>query len=100
MPEDPDPLAMLQDGLADFRDDYVQTVQKMRESVTRPLDPNAKPLTKVERQAQDARFLSDPIDVQAEQDAQSARFRLTEEKPISKRVWNRIKAAAKEADGS
>lgn len=99
MPEAPDPIGMMQEAFAEGADRYKEAVRMVRaDMVQRPLDPTAHKLKGADRKAADAQFLADPELVAAEADAQTARFNLPAEKPIPRRVWQRIKRAAKEAE--
>ena len=95
----PDLMGIMHEGYEEARDQYVEGVRMLRsELVQQPLDPSAKKMTKAERRVADAAFLADPLLVSGEADAQSARFKLPEDKPIPRRVWERIKRAAREAE--
>ena len=99
MPDDgkrPDLIGIMHEGFEEARDKYVEGVRGLRADVKQPIDPSAKKLTATERRAADAAFLADPLLVAGEADAQSARFRLPANKPIPRRVWERVKRAARE----
>jgi len=101
LPDDnkqPDLIGIMQEGFGEARDKYVDSVRALRKDVQRPLDPSAHKLTAQERKAADAAFLADPLAVAGEADGQAARFRLPANKPIPKRVWERVKRAAREAE--
>jgi hypothetical protein len=88
----------MDDSLKAFADGaYADTRKGLEDSVQRPLDPDAKKLTGQERKMADAAFLADPLLVAGEADAQSARFKLPAG-TVSRRVWDRVKRAAREAE--
>lgn len=90
----PDLMKMMKEGLGEVRDTYMETAREIRDSVSEPLNPGARKLKGRELAMADLVFASDLNKVWAEADATAARFRLPPGM-TSRRVWNRLKRAAR-----
>ena len=73
----------------------VDDIREKKESLIQSPAMGRK-LSRVERVAQNRALLDNPGSVEAQFDEMSARFQLTPEKPIPRRLVNRLRRAAKE----
>ena len=94
----PDMLTTLHEAMKEFQDQYKDARRAVRSSVSRPLDAEAEKLPAAERRALDQAWLADPVQVAGEADEVAVRFKLSAERPIPKRVWQRVQRAMREAE--